>query len=134
MTGTSCILIVEPDILVRHPLAGYLRDCGFTVAEAANAAEAMALLRHEPLNTEFVLADATAEPAAVFAMSQWIRSNAAQVHVILAGNVEKAVTQAGKLCNEGPALVKPYEHELVLDHIRRILAFRGEKQDRPCSV
>jgi len=126
MTQTACLLIVEPDIRIRHPLADYLRDCGFTVVEAASTAEAMELLQHEPTNIEIVLADATAEPGAVFSMSQWIRSNAAQIDVILAGNVEKAVNAAGRLCNEGPALVKPYAHELVLDHIRRVLASRGE--------
>jgi DNA-binding response OmpR family regulator len=125
MTDTACILIVEPDILARQPLADYLRDCGFTVVEAVDTAEALALLRHEALNIDYVLADAAAEPGAVFALSQWIRSNAPQADVILAGNLEKTVNDAGRLCNDGPALVKPYAHELVLQHIKRTLINRG---------
>jgi hypothetical protein len=46
------------------------------------------------------------------------------VEVILAGSIVKAVDQAGTLCNEGPALAKPYDHHLVLDHIRQALARR----------
>ena len=38
------ILLVEDDILVRHPLADYLRECGFTVVEAVNGAEAKAVI------------------------------------------------------------------------------------------
>jgi DNA-binding NtrC family response regulator len=125
MTETACVLIVEPDILARQPLADYLRDCGFTVVEAMNTTEAMTLLQHEPLNIDCVLVDCAVEPDAVFALSQWIRSNAPQADVILAGNLEKTVNEAGKLCNEGPALVKPYEHELVLSQIKRTLANRG---------
>ena len=44
--------------------------------------------------------------------------------VILAGSIEKIVEQAGNLCSEGPALAKPYEHRLALDHIRRTMAQR----------
>jgi DNA-binding response OmpR family regulator len=125
MTDTACVLIIEPDILARQPLASYLRDCGFTVAEARDAAEAMELLQHDALTVSCVLADAAAEPEAIFAMSQWIRSNAAKTHVVLAGSLEKTLNEAGKLCNEGPALVKPYEHELVLSHIKRLLGQHG---------
>ena len=28
MVNKACVMIVEADILVRHPLAEYLRECG----------------------------------------------------------------------------------------------------------
>ena len=126
MKDTACILIVEPDILARQPLADYLRDCGFRVVEAVHTAEAMLLLQHETLRIDCVLADAAAEPEAVFSMSQWLGTNAPAVHIVLAGSVEKTVKEAGRLCNDGPALVKPYEHELVLGRIKRLLASRAQ--------
>src|SRR5579862_1167398 len=41
----SSILIVEDDIEIRHVLATRLREVGFTVSEASNAAEALRLIR-----------------------------------------------------------------------------------------
>jgi CheY-like chemotaxis protein len=37
-------LFVEDEVLVRMPIAQYLRDCGYRVIEAANADEAMTVL------------------------------------------------------------------------------------------
>jgi hypothetical protein len=34
----------------------------------------------------------------------------------------KTVEKAGELCGEGTPLSKPYDHQLVYDHIRRLLA------------
>jgi CheY-like chemotaxis protein len=38
------ILVVEDEVLIRLPLAEYLRDCGYSVFEASNVAEAKAVL------------------------------------------------------------------------------------------
>lgn len=50
-------MIIEHDALVRHPLAEYLRDCGYRVLEAVNYKEARALLDQASLDVEVVLAD-----------------------------------------------------------------------------
>jgi hypothetical protein len=39
-----CILIVEQDLLVRTPLAEYLRECGYLMLEASSAGDARTLL------------------------------------------------------------------------------------------
>ena len=38
------LLIVESDILVRHPIAEYLRECGYKVLEAGNTDEALFII------------------------------------------------------------------------------------------
>jgi len=128
MTKLDCVLLLEPDIIARQPLADFLRECGFRVLEAASAPEALALLEAEAeaLAVDAVLADAGGNEAEVFALAQWIRRTCPDVAVILAGGVETAAEQAGKLCDEGPALVKPYDHRAVLRHIKRLLARRGK--------
>jgi DNA-binding response OmpR family regulator len=123
MTSTSTVLLVESDILLRHPLAQYLRECGFTVYEASNGDEAMIALKSPDTAVDVVLAD-MATTGSGFALQAWIRSEHPHVETILAGSIEKAVEGAAKLCNEGPALAKPYEHHLVLDRIRQSLARR----------
>jgi DNA-binding response OmpR family regulator len=123
----AVVLLVEGDIIVRHPLAEYLRECGFTVFEAANGDEAMRALKSPELSIEFVLADMTT-PGSGFSLRHWIRTENLPVEVILAGSIAKAVDHAGTLCNEGPALAKPYDHHLVLDNIRQAVARRDRSK------
>src|SRR5580658_5245561 len=124
MTASSpIILLVEGDIVVRHPLAEYLRECGFTVFEASSGDEAKRALTTPSLQIEVVLADMTTEGSG-FALHGWIKEQNHSAEVIMAGSIEKAVNRAASVCKDGPALAKPYEHHLVLDHIRRALARR----------
>jgi DNA-binding NtrC family response regulator len=122
------VLLVEGDIVARFPLAQYLRQCGFTVVEAANGDEAKLALKSPELKVQVVLADVRTVGGG-FALRQWIAAENFDVTVILAGSIEKAVEQAGDLCNEGPALAKPYEHRLVLDQIRQAIARRDRNLD-----
>ena len=130
MTSSSTVvLLVEGDIVVRHPLAEYLRECGFTVFEASNGDEAKRALTSPSLQIDVVLADMATEGSG-FALQRWLKEHSHCADVILAGSVEKAVDRAGSLCKDGPALAKPYEHHLVLDHIRRAIARRERSADR----
>lgn len=127
------ILIVDADILVRHPLAEYLRECGYLVVEAASLDEARKLFtqRRRPLAISVVLADVDAPGAEnAFAFAGWIRANRPGVTIILAGNIDAAAEKAGDLCEDGP-LDKPYHHQLVLDRIRRTLAARDRARGEP---
>jgi DNA-binding response OmpR family regulator len=123
----GCVLIVEADILVRQPMAEYLRECGYKVAEAANVTEARQLLRERKIPIDLVLLDAGADPDGCFALAQWIRNAQAGVDVILAGTVPKMASEAGELCEE-TALKKPYDHRLVLERIKQARAARDRQQ------
>jgi CheY-like chemotaxis protein len=46
------ILVVEDDVLIRMPIAQYLRDCGYRVIEAVSADEAMTVLMHKETQVE----------------------------------------------------------------------------------
>ena len=48
------VLLVEDEVLIRMPIAEYLRDCGYKVIEAVNADEAMAVLLHKETVVDFV--------------------------------------------------------------------------------
>ena len=121
--SSPVVLLVEADIVVRHPLAEYLRGCGFTVFEAASGDEAMRAFQSPDMKIEIVLADMNT-PGSGFSLRRWIQLQDPTVEVILAGSVKGAVERAGKVCNEGPGLEKPYEHRLVLDGIRQAMARR----------
>jgi len=125
----TCILIVEADVLVRNPLAEYLRECGYQVLEALDAAEARLLLTDGPQQIDIVLADANMPGQSGFALAVWVRNNHAGVRVVLAGSVAKTAEKARDLCEDSPALSKPYDHQFVLSHIRRLLAARDRNED-----
>ena len=118
------LLIVEADILVRSPLSDYLRECGYRVVEAGNAVEAKELLDDGSISIDVVLIDINGGDRAGFELAAWVRSHHAGCEVVLAGTPMKAAEKAGDLCEEGPALTTPYDHQQVLDHIRRLIAAR----------
>jgi len=119
------ILVVEDDILVRMPIAQYLRDCGYKVIEASNADEAMQVLLHQGTSVDVVFSDIDM-PGAVdgFGLAKWIREHRPGLEVLLTGTVPRAVESAKDLCEQGP-MPKPYEAQVVHNHIRRLLAARN---------
>jgi len=131
MRRSPGVLVVDADILVRHPLAEYLRECGYRVFQAASTDEARTLLtqRRRRFVIDVVLADVNAPGAEnALALAAWIRANHSRVRVILAGTLDGATEQAGDLCERGPTLSKPYSHQLLLDRIRRLLAARDRAE------
>jgi DNA-binding NtrC family response regulator len=124
MSRQDCILLVESDVLVRHALAEYLRECGYKVAEALNAAEARQFLAESETDVDIVIADVTQTADNGFVLASWLRETKPDIQVVLAGTVKKTVERAGEICEEGPAITKPYSHQFVLDHIRQLLAAR----------
>ena len=118
------ILVVEDDVLIRMPIAQYLRDCGYRVIEAVNADEAMTVLLHRDTVVDIVFSDVEM-PGAMdgFGLAKWIREHRPGTEIVLAGTVPRSVDAAKELCEAGP-LPKPYEAQAVHDHIRRLLSVR----------
>jgi len=118
------VLVVEDDVLVRMPIAQYLRDCGYNVIEAVSADEAMTVLLHRETVVDIVFSDVDMPGSTDgFGLSKWIREHRPGLDIILAGTVPRAVNAAKELCDDGPT-PKPYEPRAVHDHIRRLLAAR----------
>ncbi len=125
------ILVVEDDVLIRMPIAQYLRDCGYKVIEAVNADEAMTVLLHRDTIIDIVFSDIEM-PGSVdgFGLSKWIRENRPGMDVILAGTLPRTVDAARDLC-EHSRMPKPYDAQSVHDHIRRLLAARRVVNSAP---
>jgi len=125
---SETVLVVEDEVLLRLIIAEYLRDCGYKVIEAADADEAVLVLKQPDLVIDVLFTDIEM-PGSMdgFALAQWSRSNRPGLEVILAGTVPRAVNAAANLCEEGP-LPKPYEPQSVHDRIRRLLAARPPKK------
>ncbi|MCK1405210.1 response regulator [Bradyrhizobium sp. 197] len=111
-------------MLVRHPLAEYLRECGYRVLEAITYDEARECLRDDRHAIDVALIDMNEPTNAGFALSTWIKTNYPSVKTLLGGTIAKVLALAGDLCQEGPPASKRLDHRPVLDHIRRLLAAR----------
>lgn len=121
--GAETLLVVEPDVLVRHSICDYLRECGYTVLEAVDAAEALSVLQDSARTVDLVLCEAgTSRAGDGFGLAQWIRANRPALPVVLVGSPAKAAETAGELCEAGPTLAKPYDPQILLDRIKRLLA------------
>jgi hypothetical protein len=96
------------------------------VHEAANGEEVKAALGSGKLNVGIVFADMTTVGSG-FQLQAWIKSQIPDVEIILAGSIEKALDQAREALQDGPALVKLYEHHLILDRIRKSLSRRAQR-------
>jgi DNA-binding NtrC family response regulator len=121
------VLVVDHEVLVRMVIAGYLRDCGYRVIEAAGADEARAVVASDEARVSVVLASLEAAGAGAgdgFALARWIRERRPGVEVILAGTPARAAEAAGDICEQGPLLARPYDRQVVHDRIRRLLARR----------
>lgn len=117
------ILVVEDDVLIRMPIAAYLRECGYRVVEAADADEALTVLAVNEIQISVVFAAAElAGSMDGFSLCQWVQKDFPGIKTMLAGTPKRAAEVAGELCNEGPQ--QPYGSELVEHLIRRLLATR----------
>ena len=58
-----------------------------------------------------------------FGLAKWIRERRPGLDVVLAGTIPRTVESAKELCEAG-TVPKPYEAQVVHNHIRRLLAAR----------
>ena len=127
--AAETVLVVADEVLIRMVISEYLRDCGYKVIEAATADEAILVLQHEELTIDVVFTDVEM-PGSMdgFGLAQWVRANRQGLDVILVGNPVRAADAAAELCESGPTLSKPYEPQLVVDRIKRLLAERAARE------
>jgi DNA-binding response OmpR family regulator len=125
--GSTTIMVVEPDILVRMVIADYLRECGYRVIEGLAAADVYAVLgAGEPIHV--VMVDIALDgDTDGFGLAREIRKAQPGIDVILSSSAASATEKASGLCEDGP-LEKPYHPREAL---RRIEALRERRRKQP---
>lgn len=126
-TKNHVVLVVESDILIRMPIAAYLRQCGFKVFEAIDSDEALNVLQQPRLKVEIVLADVESSGSVDgFGLAHWVRRNRPSIDIVLAATVDRAAAKAGDICEKGPHLAKPYNPKILEKRIRELLEAREQ--------
>jgi DNA-binding NtrC family response regulator len=122
-SGSSTVMVVDPDVLVRSVIAQYLRECGYRVLEGANADDVFSVLKAgEPVDIIFSEVKLSGELDG-FGLAKRIRETRPEIDVLLTSGVAKAAEKASDLCDEGP-LEKPYSPQEVLRRIQRLREHR----------
>jgi CheY-like chemotaxis protein len=115
------ILVVEDDVLLRLTIAGSLRDAGFEVLEAANAAEAVQVLKCIPVDALFSDIDMPGRMDGC-ALAQWVHQRELNVRIILTSGPDRPLGEAGEYVS---FLSKPYGSDDVEHLLRSVLPSVG---------
>ena len=120
-TNARTVLVVEDEILVRAMVSEYLRDHGYEVIEAADAAEALAVFEtEEPIN--IVFSDVQMPGSMDGAMLADVVRLRYRIPVLLTtGDYVRAA--ALSLADTVMLLPKPYALEDVVRHLEALLTF-----------
>jgi CheY-like chemotaxis protein len=108
------VLVVEDDVLLRLVTASSLREAGFEVLEAANAAEAVQILGCIPVHVLFSDIDM---PGGMdgFALAQWVHQRRLNTRIVLTSGGERALRGAEEYTLFLP---KPYA-DMDVEHLLR---------------
>jgi two-component system, response regulator PdtaR len=111
------VLIVENDVLLRLVTASNLRDAGFEVIEAANAAEALRVVDRIPVDVLFSDIDMPGNMDGL-ALAQWVHWSQADTRIVLTSG---AARTPGDVKEYASFLSKPYAEKDVERLLRSVL-------------
>lgn len=113
----SVVLIVEDEVLVRMLLAEQLRQAGYSVIEAANAHEAVEVLRHSS-DVKLVVSDIRM-PGSMdgVELARLVKSEFPDIKIMLASGHLSAIDW---VTHDG-YFRKPYEFEKIIAHVRMLI-------------
>ena len=106
--GTTTVLVVEDEFLIRAMLSDYLQECGYKVLEASTGDEAVTIIENVDVRIDLVLTDIRM-PGSMdgFGLARWVRQNRPDMDVMLASGDAKKADVARELCEDAPLFEKP---------------------------
>ena len=94
-------LLAEPDVIARHTLAEFLRNCGLHVVEAATSDEAIAVFDDPRFDIDILLCDAKlGGELGGFGLARWVREHRPAVDIELTGSLAATAGAAHKICED----------------------------------
>lgn len=121
-TNTRTVLLVEDDVLMRTPLAEFLRGCGYRVLEATSVDEAIQLIQDDTFAPDVVVSNVELAGDG-FGLATWIRNSKPGLDLLLTGTPKRAADVAASLCENGP-LPAPYDTQILHRRLLRWIATR----------
>lgn len=117
------VLVVEDEIMVRMPIAEYLRDCGYVVVEAGDAREAIAAMNNTEGRVSVVFSDVRM-PGKMdgFGLAEWFHMHYPQVPVLLTSGYNGGRNLTAAAIPGVGFIEKPYSQIQVERQIASLLA------------
>jgi CheY-like chemotaxis protein len=114
------ILVVEDEPMVRMLLAESLRDAGYRVLEAGNAADAISTLHEDPA-VDLVFSDVRM-PGELdgFDLARWIKRHTPEMRVLLSSGWH-GEGSSSNCCLDAPLVSKPYSQRQLISLIDTLL-------------
>jgi CheY-like chemotaxis protein len=114
----ATVLVVEDEVLIRLMIAQELRGAGFTVIEAVNANEALAVLK-TPTKIDALMTDIRL-PGSMdgVRLATLVRTAWPQVKIIIASAYAPDTLAPGM---KGTFIGKPYHPDKVIERLRKLL-------------
>jgi DNA-binding NtrC family response regulator len=116
------VLVVDDEALIRMAMADHLESAGFAVVEAANAADAIAILSRPDCDVNLVFSDVRM-PGDLdgVGLGKWVLQNHPDIPIILASGETGKATAIGELSGV-QVLLKPYSYDAVTHLISAAVA------------
>ena len=122
MLGTGTILVVDDEEIVRRTATSALERAGYTVLQASNGQEALAVYEQQPGSIDLVLLDMTMPVMSGEETLQALRKRYPHVKVILSSGYNE-VEAIQRFAGKGLAgfLQKPYAARTLLESVKALL-------------
>jgi CheY-like chemotaxis protein len=122
---TPTILIVDDEVLIRVALSDFLQECGFKIVEAANAAEAVEIIKQGIVKIDLIFSDVRM-PGEMdgIGLANWVRENHSDTPVFLASGDIGKTNSAHRICAGESFFAKPYDLNVVATRIRETVIAR----------
>jgi len=118
----SVVLLVEDETLLRETTAEYLRLSGFTVVEAATAAEAIAAFAAgEPVDVVFSDVQLPGGATDGLRLARWVHRHRRGIPVLLTSGYGGAIGAAA-WAGKSSFVAKPYRQKWLVSRLRNLLA------------
>ncbi len=118
--ASTTILVVEDEVLIRLMISEYLREFGYTVVEARNAAEATRILRSpEPVQVVFSDVRMPGDMNGL-GLAKWIVEHRPEIGVVLTSACVAEADLPDRPQDLRDIVRKPYAPKEVLQRIRAI--------------
>jgi signal transduction histidine kinase/ActR/RegA family two-component response regulator len=122
LRGTETVLLVEDDEGVRAYSSGVLRELGYNVIEASDAASALAALS-EPIQIHLLFTDVVL-PGGLHGhkLAEEVRKRQPSVRVLFtSGYTRNAIVHNGRLDPGVQLITKPFTYDDLAERVRRVL-------------